>query len=280
MATVTIAGSGTPIEDEYRRLCEGIGRCKPQAFAFDASLYAPEVVAKAREMWRVRMRAEHESVPAFIGLALQMVQANATLDAQAVVLRMAADEVRHAEICGETVRALGGEPACEVALDKPMLAIHRGCSPEERALRNVIFGNCLVETVNTAHLVDVHDSMSDPCLREATRRLLADEVLHGAFGFDYLRAWTPWLDAHPAVRPSIDRYLRRAFVELEHLRSGAGAPPRTLSADEVALGIPSPRRLPEVFYQTVEAALVPALESFGFEAGAAWRARSKDAPLE
>jgi hypothetical protein len=279
MATVTIAGSGTPIEDEYRRLCEAIGRCKPQAFAFDAALYAPEAVAAAREMWRVRMRAEHESVPLFIGLALQMVQANATLDAQAVVLRMAADEVRHAEICGETARALGGRPECAVALDKPALPTHPGCSPEERAMRNVIFGNCLVEVVNTANLVDVHDTMSDPCLREATRRLLADEVLHGSFGFDYLRAWTPWLDDNAGVRPSIDRFLRRAFAELEWIRSGAGAPPRALSADERALGIPSPQRLPEVFYQTVEAAIVPALESFGFEAGAAWRARSKGASI-
>ena len=280
MPTVSIAGSGTPIEDEYRRLCEAIGRCKPQQIAFDPSPYAPEAILRAREMWRARMQAEYASVPVFIGLALQLGQANATLDAQAVVLRMAADEVRHAEICGEAVRSLGGEPTCTVAADAAPLPTYPGCGAEERALRNVIFGNCLVEVVNTANLVDLHDGTSDPCLREAVRRLLADEVLHGSFGFDYLRAWTPWLDANAGVRPSIDRFLRRAFAELERLKGGAEAAACAQSADELALGIPAHERLPQVFYQTVEAAIVPALEAFGFEAGAAWRARSLDAPTD
>src|SRR6185369_2842395 len=107
MQTLTIARSGTPIEDEYRRFLDGIARCKPQALTFDAGAFDPDAVARAREMWRVRIRAEHESVPVFLALAREVLAANATLDVQAVVLRMAADEVRHAEICGEVVAALG-----------------------------------------------------------------------------------------------------------------------------------------------------------------------------
>src|SRR5262249_43024113 len=107
-------------------------------------------------------------------------------------------------------------------------------------------------------------------------RLLADEVLHGAFGYHYLEAWAPWLGARPEVRRSLDRYLRRAFASLEQIRSGVGAAPRVLTADEIALGLPDPRRLPEVFYQTVEAAIGPGLERFGLEAAAAFRARSLD----
>ena len=55
----------------------------------------------------------------------------------------------------------------------------------------------MIEVVNTANLVDILDTMTDPYLREATRQLLADEVFHGTFGFEYLAAWGPWLDAHP-----------------------------------------------------------------------------------
>lgn len=109
--------------------------------------------------------------------------------------------------------------------------------------------------------------------------LLADEVLHGQFGFDLLDAWTPWMDAHPEIRARLDAYLRRAFAEHERIRSGVGDPRRTLSADEIALGIPDPARLPEVFYPTVEGAIVPALERFGLDATKAWRTRSLDAEV-
>jgi hypothetical protein len=134
MTTLGIQGSQTAIEDEYRALCRGIARCTPREVTFDASAYAPAAVAAAREMWRTRMRAEHESVPLMAAMAGRLVEANATLDAQAVMLRMAADEVRHTEICGEAVRALGGEPTVEVG-PRQRLPVYAGCGPEESALR-------------------------------------------------------------------------------------------------------------------------------------------------
>jgi hypothetical protein len=274
MPVLTIAGSGTAIEDEYRFFTRAIARCKANDVAFEPGRYAPAAVAAARAMWRVRMRAEHESVPVFLSLAGQLIEANATLDAQGVMLRMAADEVRHTEICGEAVRALGGDPACEVALPLAELPRHPGCGPEERAIRNVIFGCCFVEMVNTANLVDVLDRMSDPFLSESTRLLLADEVQHGSFGYDYLEAWAPWLAARPDVRASIDVWLRSAFGAFERMRSGVGAPARTLTVDEIALGLPDPARLPEVFFQTVQAAILPALSRFGLDATTAWNARA------
>jgi hypothetical protein len=148
MSKLTLAKTGTAIADEHRRALDALARCQVHPAAFDASLYDPAAVAETRELWRTRMRAEHESVPVLAALAGQLVEAGATIDAQAVVLRMALDEVRHAEICGEAVRALGGAPECESAA--PPLPVWAGVSPEERALRNVIFGNALVETVNTA----------------------------------------------------------------------------------------------------------------------------------
>lgn len=280
MRTLSIEGSGTSIADEYRALVRGIARCKPRDVTFDARLYAPEAVASAREMWRMRMRSEHESAPVFAAMAISATQANATLDAIGVLLRMAADEVRHAEICGEAVRALGGDGVCEPAAEIMRLPEHPGAGPEERALRDVIWGSCLVEVVNTANLVDWMDTTTDPYLHERLRLLLADEALHGQFGFEYLEAWTPWMDAHPEVRRSLERFLRRAFAEHERLRSGVGAPPKVLTADEIALGMPDPKRLPEVFFQTVEAAIVPALERFGLDATTAWRTRSLDAAAE
>jgi hypothetical protein len=275
MRKLTLAGSGTPIEDEYRRASLALARCSRQPPPFDARNYDPRAVAEAREMWRVRMRTEHESVPALAALAGQLVEAGATLDAQGTVLRMALDELRHTEICGEVVRALGGEPCCDT-LEVPRLPVWAGVCAEERALRNVIFGNALIEMVNTANLVDALDTLRDPCLREATRNLLADEVQHASFGFDYLAAWEGWLAERAEVRRSLDRFLRRAFAELERVRAGVGEK-RVLTDDEAALGIVDPERRTEVLRHTVEGAIVPALEEFGLEAGAAWKARAADA---
>jgi hypothetical protein len=98
--------------------------------------------------------------------------------------------------------------------------------------------------------------------------------VHGSFGFSYLEAWAPWLEERPDVRASLGRYLRRAFAHAEKARSGLGLPRRVLSTDEIALGIPDPARLPEVFYSTIEGAVLPGLARFDLGAELAWRERS------
>ena len=264
---------GSPIEKEYRAIAGAMLRCARTVHAFDGRAYAPAALEAARKLWVVRMDAEYRSTSVFSALVAQLMEAGASLEATAVVLRMAQDEIRHAEVCGEVVVALGGEVRIEPK-EVALISRHPGCGPEERALRNVIYGCCLSEIVNTARFVDMIDTMSDPYLRDVTRQLLSDEVLHGQFGFHYLEASRDWLERHPEVRASLGRYLRHAFAVLERQLSGAGAPPRVLSADERALGLPDPARLPETFYQTVTGAIVPGLERFGIGAGEAWAGRS------
>jgi hypothetical protein len=241
--------------------------------AFDRAAYSAQSVEAARQVWIVRAESEFRSTSVFSAMTAQLMEAGASLDEVAVVLRMAQDEVRHAEICAEAVAALGGEVRLEPKEVAP-IARHAGCGPEERALRNVLYGCCLSEIVNTARFVDTIDTMSDPYLRDVTRQLLSDEVLHGQFGFHYLESWRGWLEAHPDVLVSLGLYLRHAFVVLERQLSGVGAPPRILSEDDRALGIPDPARLPETFYQTVAGAIVPGLERFGIEARKAWETRT------
>jgi hypothetical protein len=138
-----------------------------------------------------------------------------------------------------------------------------------------VYGSCLSEVVNAARFVDALEVMSDPFVREATRRLLADEVLHGQFGFYLLEVYRPWLESHPDARVRLARYLRHAFAVFERAHASAPLPPRDRgpTADELAVGIPDPWRMRDVFYQTVEHAIVPGLERFGIAAGNAWRRR-------
>jgi hypothetical protein len=270
--------SATPIADEYRFVSQAMMRCERKVFSFDAAAYAPAAVERARAMWLGRMEAEHRSASVFAALLGQLMAAGATIDMEGIVLRMAQDELRHAEVCAEAVTALGGEAVRDVESPVAAIATHGRASAEECALRNVVYGCCLSETINAARFVDALDTMRDPFLRDVTRQLLSDEALHAQFGYHYLTAWSPWLDEHPEVRTTLARYLQYAFAVLERDLSGRSVPDEALSADEIALGIPDPRRSREVFYATVEGAILPSLERFGVAARSAWDGRSFEPP--
>ncbi len=272
-AVLALPGDTSPIEKEYRAVADAMMRCTRLVETFDASPYDPAAVARARAMWRVRMLSEYRSTTVFSQMAGQLVEANDSLDANALVLRMAQDELRHAEVSGRTIVALGGDARIEGEIDVVPLARHSGASAEQLALRTVIYGCCMSEVVNCARFVDALDTMTDPYLRDVTRQLLSDEALHGQFGFHYLEAWRDWLSVHPDVIGSIERFLRHGFAVLERQLSGAGAAPKTLTVDDRALGIPDPARLPDSFYQTVAGAIVPGLERCGIDATTAWRDR-------
>jgi hypothetical protein len=154
------------------------------------------------------------------------------------------------------------------------IARHAGCSAEERALRNVIFATCLCEMFSVAYFIASLDRMKDPFLRDVTRLLLSDEVLHGSYGFAYLEAWAPFLETRPAVRDSISSYLGFAFAVVEREFCRGEHRHADLSADEVALGVVEPGLSAEVFRATLAEAVVPGLERFGLAAEAAWSRRA------
>ena len=114
-------------------------------------------------------------------------------------------------------------------------------------------------------------------MRELLRQLLADERMHAQFGFLYLEAWRPWLDAHPEVRERLSRYLEFAFAVLERDLSGSGAAHDPgvpdMDDEERAAGLPDPQRLPVTFYATVTGAILPGLDRLGIRATEAWAAR-------
>jgi hypothetical protein len=274
MTKLTCEMSSTPVADDYASDSAKLLRCERHVRTFDASLYRPETVERARAMWSFRMEAEHRSTSVFAALCGQIMEAGAPLDMQGAVLRMGLDELRHAEACAEVVRAMGGTPAREVTQTTASLARHSGASAEERAARNVIYGACMSETVNCARFAEAIESTSDPFIRDVTRQLLSDEAKHSQFGFHYLESVRPWLDAEKDARQHLGVYLRFAFAVLERDMSARDMAERVLDADERAIGLPDARTQREIFYTTVEAAIIPGLERFGIDAQTAWKERS------
>jgi hypothetical protein len=170
---------------------------------------------------------------------------------------------------------MGVEPKIETNVACAPLAVHKGCSPEQRALRNVIYTTCMSEMVAVALLVDSLDEIKEPFLRDRTRLLLADEILHGQFGFHYLAAWKDWLEQHPDEVRLLERYLVHAFAVIEDALAGPPVRKIERTPDEIALGLPEPERSRAIFYQTMEHATVPGLERFGIDAGKSWRDRRR-----
>ena len=276
-AQLVATPSSTPLADEALRFDRALDRIAPSEHRFDPSLYSAEAVAVVAAQWRYRMAFEHRSSTVFSQLAAQLYEANASLDAKVVMLRMAADELRHTGRCAAVIEALdpsAGVARVEVDLEVQPLARHGSATPEERALRNVIYTTCLSEMVACARFVATLDRTTDPFLRDAMRRLLADEVLHGQFGFHYLGANQDWLAAHGEVRASIERYLVHAFAVIEE--ELAPRPPFAELSDEAkALGADDFALAREVFYGTMEGAIVPGLEQQGLAAAASWKARKR-----
>jgi hypothetical protein len=274
LAPLTAALTGTRIEAEYRAAATALMRVRPSAHTFDPHAYDPRAVARARSLWSDRMVNEYTSTTVFSALASQLVEANATIDTTAVTLRMAHDELVHAEACAKIVVAMGGVARRMRETDVAIIARHAGCSAEERALRNVIFTTCLSEMNSVAYFIAALDRMTDPHLRDVTRQLLADEVLHGSFGFAYLEAWSPFLEQSPGSRDAISSYLRFAFAVVER-EFGLGEHLYVdLTEDDHALGVVAPGLAAEVFRATMREAVVPGLERFGLAAEDAWQRRA------
>lgn len=272
IATLVPEPGGTPLADEYRALAAATSRTTAPRGAFRCADYDPASVREACARWKKRMVDEYASTTVFSALVAQLVEANATLDASAVALRMAQDEFRHSETCGQVVGAMGGSASARRETAVQPIAAHPGCGPEERALRNVLVTS-VSEMYSAAFFVASLDRMTDPYLRAVTRELLADEVLHARFGFYYLQGCAGWLAARPDVRASVTRYLRHVFAvcEREFVREPAA---RAAGADDDALGLVPGDVAREVFTDTMGSAVAPALEHFGLDATRSWRTRS------
>ncbi|HEY0709834.1 MAG TPA: hypothetical protein VGG33_23675 [Polyangia bacterium] len=131
--------------------------------------------------------------------------------------------------------------------------------------------------VAVARLVDALEQSEAPFIRHATRAILADEVMHGQFGFLYLEAQRAQLDGRPETRESLTDYLHHAFAVLEHEMVGmldlSSRPP----AAARGLGVIDPVRARGIFFTTMDQAIVPGLERFGIRARAAWNGRRRRA---
>jgi hypothetical protein len=235
--------------------------------------YSERALEVARATWKERMRREHHSSTVFSGLLPQLIAAAATLDIKTSVLRMAMEELAHAQLCGSVIEMLGARAEIETDLATPPLPEHPKCTAVERALRNVLFVG-LNETLGIAALSEERGVVREPAIDAVLAQLLGDEVGHAKLGWIYLRELWPSFDAEQRARTNAYLPYALAYLESELIAPLAHVAYDDALRDELdALGVLAPQDLRELLYATMHAAVIAPLDAQGLDASRAWRER-------
>lgn len=250
--------------------------CAHVAASLDVVVPA-ELAPATRRTWLGRMVNEYRSGAVFEHTAKVLARAGCHAQVVDTCLGFAAEERNHGVLCGAVVVRAGGEARAVVAPEEPFPE-HADTTARVAAVRNLISISCMAETVAVALVGDERERMPEGPLRELLTRIWADEIGHARFGWRTVAALLPELDADE--REAVNAYLPVAFEHLErhelaHLPVAFRAPPR---GDEV--GLCSGLEARELFYATVEHAVVSGLEALGLPAAEAWSRRSAFAPKD
>jgi hypothetical protein len=168
-------------------------------------LVAGHLTARAHAEWRARVRAEYVSAAITAQTVHWMIVCGLPDDLLRVGLRVVADELDHARLSHDVVRAIGGgdlpEPISLEGLVAP--TSHRGLGA---SLIDAVLGSfCIGETLAVPLFSAMRARTTQPQARAALDRILRDEAVHRAFGWDALDALLA-LD-EPGLRERADEVL-------------------------------------------------------------------------
>ncbi len=280
MGTLRVELSDTPLRAEYERAARRLlarGDDPPERRDSDVlpQSHSPAALELCARNWTRRMKQEHDSAATFAAMLPQLVEAEAGVDAKVAVLRSAMDELRHAALCAEVVQYLGGDPAIETDLTVPPLAEHPGVPALEKITRNLLFVGCLSETVAVALLTNEREYVRDPYIARVLKQLAGDETLHARVGWIWLRDVWGRFDAAAKERTQAYLAVALAYYEQCMIRATPYASiPDDILDEARGLGFADCRENRELFYETMDAVVLPQLDGIGLDATGAWKARA------
>ncbi len=227
-----------------------------------------------RREWLRRVEAEYRSAAITQHLTLWLTQIGASPDLVRAGLRIASDEIVHAEMSHHVYGQARGEETPHLARETLELCRRAGEPLEHDVARVGVEVFCLGETVAVPLFKELRQECTVPSARRALDRILRDEVRHRDFGWMLLE----WLMEHPmadTLRALIVSELPSWFARIR--RSYAPSPETNeppVSADERAWGL-----MPLALYRAaVDKALQrdwePRFRAVGIDARAAWASRA------
>jgi hypothetical protein len=220
----------------------------------------------AAAVWTMRARAEGEAAARFARLAEELTATSAVAPVIAMARGAADDELRHAALCRELVRSLGGTPP-EIRPGSAEPSAPRSLALRERVLYEVVAMSCVTETLSAALLGEMVERATDEEVKATMHAILRDEIEHSRLGWAHLAA-----EHERGAADVIGAYLPamlRGTVE-EELFFTWGEPPEKRAL--AGLGaLDRPARF-QIFVATMQQVVFPGLARFGVDVrtGVAW----------
>lgn len=236
---------------------------------FDPKRYPAPVLEKARAGWQGLLDSEFESVVIAGWMTSALARMAAPLDVLGAFGRIVEDEVRHVDLCAEMVWALGGKPTIPAQALPPYPGWSDDKAAEAEAITGLMAFFCIGELISDKLLRQAELVSAEPIAQWALNEILRDEAFHGPWGFETARLYVPTWDAK-RKQTLVVRLVEEATRLERRLGGPLKAPPKVEEpTDEElglnALGLPHPKTLLPIFYQTVESQLVPRMRDLGIE---------------
>ncbi len=230
----------------------------------------PEAHEAVRAQWLSRVEAEYRSAVLTQTLTLWMMQAGLSPDLLHEGLRIADDELVHADLSMAVYRAAGGADVPKLARESLVHPTPDAASLERAIVAVTVDSFCLGETVAVPLFKNLREGCTVPVARRALDRILRDEVRHRAFGWTTLA----YLFEGPhgdALRAFVGRELAGWFRRIRRSYAPAFAEDaREVDAVSCAWGLMAPARYAAVVARTWERDWRPRFAKVGVDASGAW----------
>lgn len=272
MLSISVRESGSALHGVYQKLMAG--RWEPIEWErFELGELPAEVVAASVEAWRARLLDEYRSATLFSQFQSLTLWANVPNDLLGCCSRVVQDELRHVQLCGDLIHALGAAPTTQAPPEVFVAPWDARVPMDRQVLEFALQFFCLGEQLSARMIEATHQTTGHPMAREVLRRLGSDERFHAEFGWTVVN--TVWPFASEETRGAIAADLPTQLLRLENtfVAYGKDAPDVPLSDAHRHLGSLSIGEHRDTFYAGVEQDLLPRLEALGLEARRAWAAR-------
>ena len=198
--------------------------------------------------WRRRVAAEYRSAALAAQVSHWMIQCGLDEALIHTALRIVRDELDHASLAHDCLVAMGGEDTpSPVEIGHLAEPAQAGVLPD--LVTSITRNFCLGETLAVPLFGAMRRHTTHPEARSVLTRILKDESIHRAFGWDALDALLR-LDAD-GVRQRVSAQLPDLIAGFERSYAGAPGDGRLLDSERAA-GLISLSEYAQVFWDTLE----------------------------
>jgi len=253
--------AGGVFESFHRRLMN----CDIPFDQFTSDALPPEHASLALKVWLQRFQSEFRSILIMNRFVTEIVSAGDPIDVYAAAVEMVGDEIRHAALCMEIVRALGGKPALQSPIPPVLSEKFLQAPMTERALHTALGMLLINETISVGYIEDLARRCTTPIISDVLKATCEDEEEHQDYGATYVKQSLSRFDAQS--RSSWQKVVQMALAP--HIASADKALAHVLPKDQnldafpdqeyISWGLYSGERQALVFRHTFESVLKPKL---------------------